>query len=248
MTDAFNLKKIARRKNRVFDINGCFRYLRHIPKYMLDIGFGNGEISSYYASNGVDVIGFEIQKRTVKEALQKFPKCTFLYYDGKLFPIRDAVFDTIILNDVLEHISYDDIEILLPEIKRVMKIKGIIYISVMNRWQIVEPHKLIPFLTWLPRIFWHPISRRIRGMNYINYWPYTRKRLKRLFERHNLNYVDLTSIYITNKFTGRNPIGGKILSRILSYLNRLGFSKLAYSLALKISVLLYVARKPPRTH
>jgi SAM-dependent methyltransferase len=234
------------RKKRIIDINRCFSRQSHTPKRMLDIGFGNGVILSYYDSKGVEIAGLELSEKAVKEASNMFPNGKFLSYDGINIPFDDSAFDTIILNDILEHISYKDIELLLPEIKRVLEPDGLIYISVMNRWQLVEPHRLIPFMTWGPRITWHPISKRFRDMDYIDYWPYTRKRIERLFKNHGLSYRDMTDIYIQHKFSGANPIGDRATNKVFTLMKKVGLSKVSYALAFKVSILLYVAWEPEK--
>ncbi|MFX0126217.1 MAG: class I SAM-dependent methyltransferase [Candidatus Hodarchaeota archaeon] len=235
---------MVRRRRRVEDINRCFSRKNHVPKKLLDIGFGNAAIAEFFIRKGVEVSGIEVNENQVKMARERIPNGQFLLYNGTKIPFDDSSFDSIILNDILEHISYEDIEILLPEIKRVLKPGGFIYISVMNRWQLIEPHKLIPFLTWLPKKAWHPICKTLRGQDYIYYWPYTRKRAQNLFIRHGLLYQDMTDIYVLNKFTGINPIGNRTTSKIFSLMRRFHLSSMAYALALKISVLLYLVWKP----
>jgi len=42
----------------------------------------------------------------------------------------------------------------VTEAKRVTTYDGKVYLSAMNRWEILEPHWLIPFFTWTPRFMW----------------------------------------------------------------------------------------------
>ncbi|MFX1517563.1 MAG: class I SAM-dependent methyltransferase, partial [Promethearchaeota archaeon] len=172
------------RRNRTHDIDTLFKLFQHKPRRLLDIGFGNCAIAEYYSSLGIEVSGVEVSKKIYQKAINRnIPNLKLYLYDGIHLPFDNFSFDTIILNDILEHISYENIEMLIPEILRVLEPCGLIYISVMNRWQILEPHKLIPFLTWLPKPFWHPICIKLTGTNYLNYWPYTRKRAERLFNK-----------------------------------------------------------------
>ena len=68
-------------------------------------------------------------------------------YDGLNVPFEDHTFDTIILNDVLEHIPYYQMDKIIEKIKKVIKPEGIIYISVTNRYALVEPNTRVPLLT-----------------------------------------------------------------------------------------------------
>ena len=231
------------RLKRSHDINALFKLCKHKPKKLLDIGFGNCAIAEYYSSFGIEVSGVEVSKEIYERAIKKkLPKLKLHHYDGIHLPFDDFYFDTIILNDVLAHISYENIELLIPEILRVLKPDGLIYISVMNRWQLLEPHKLIPCLTWLPRIFWHPICKRITGADYINYWPYTRKRVKKLLNKFNLKYIDMSYIYVENKFLGKNPVGSRTTRKLLYFLLKLRLRRVAYILALKVTVLIYMVK------
>jgi SAM-dependent methyltransferase len=234
--------KLKIRELRVRDINKCFEEIGHIPERVLDVGHGCGAISNYFHLHGCDVVGLEVNSDFVRAASERYPEVPFILYDGEVFPFGDSKFDTVILNDVLEHISYSDMETILSEIKRVLTSEGVIYISVMNRWQVIEPHSLIPFLTWLPRFAWNSVSRRLKGNDYINYWPYTRGRLNRLLKSHGLEWRDLTHIYVSHKMSGVNPVGSRTTSRLMNVLKRLRLELVAFHLALKVSVLLYVAR------
>jgi len=237
-------KDVAKRQIRIIDFYSCCSRLGHNPKKMLDVGFGNGALSEFFLNKGKEVAGVEINPEQVEYCKNQNPTGDFRLYNGTKLPFKDSSFDTIVMNDILEHISYKDIEILLPDLKRVLKPDGVIYISVMNRWQILEPHKLIPFHTWLPKRTWHPICKKLRGEDYIYYWPYTRKRLQKLLTRHNLRYQDMSDIYVQNKLTGKNPIGSKTTAKVSSFLKKFHLTKIAYILALRVTVLLYTAKIP----
>ena len=210
---------------------------------VLDVGSGNGAIISYYSEKGCEAVGIEISESAVKQSLEQFPGTKFLHYDGLNFPFEDSSFNTILLNDVLEHISYDDMEQVLGEVCRVLKPNGLVYISVMNRWQVIEPHTLIPLLTWLPKVAWNSVCMRLKKIDFSNVWPYTRRRLHSLFKRHSLSFDDLTNVYVQHKLHGVNPIGNRMTSRLVRLLQKTRLIRIAYFLALKVSVLVYVARK-----
>lgn len=226
---------------RTTDIDRCFREFGHSPRKILDVGHGNGAISNHYHIRGLDVIGIEVVPAFVEEATRTYPGVKFILYDGKNFPFEDSTFDSIILNDVLEHISYEDIETVLSEVKRVLTSEGVVYISVMNRWQLIEPHTLIPLLTWLPRVAWNSMCKKLKKRGYVNYWPYTRRRLHKLLARKEFAYSDMTYVYVIHKMSGLNPVGDSTTSKLVGLLKRLRLDSLSYYLALKVSVLLYVA-------
>lgn len=231
------------RELRTLDIDRCLQDFGHTPKKILDVGHGYGAIANHYHASGYDVTAIDVNPVLVEAASKSYPDVKFILYDGKTFPFEDSRFDTVILNDVLEHISYEDMEVVLSEIKRVLLPGGIIYISVMNRWQLIEPHSLIPLLTWLPRSAWHPVSRKLKKRDYIHYWPYTRGRIKSLLKKYDLEHYDLTHVYVYHKMSGINPVGDRITSKLMNVLRWLRLDSIAFYLALKVSVLLYIARK-----
>ncbi len=234
---------VDKRSIRVKDIDRVFQTVRHFPSKILDVGSGNGAIINHYRERGYDVIGLEVSESSVSTASARFPQTKFLHYDGLHFPFEDSSYDTVLLNDVLEHISYEDIEQVLTEIKRVLKPNGVVYISVMNRWQLIEPHLLIPMLTWLPKFAWYSVAKKLRNREYIRYWPYTRGRLNSLLKRHQFSFTDLTRIYVQHKFLGVNPIGSRMTSRIFRLLKKLHLMTITYYFALKVSILVYVGHK-----
>lgn len=234
---------LAKRLYRVRDIDRVLRMANHKPSSVLDVGSGNGAIINQYTERGYETVGIEVNESYVKKASARFPRTKYICYDGKHFPFSDAHFDTILLNDVLEHISYGDIEQVLAEVRRVLMPNGVVYISVMNRWQLIEPHLLIPFMTWLPRIAWYSVARRLAAYDYTRVYPYTRGRLVSLLKRHDFSFKDLTSVYIQHKFLGINPIGSRMTSRIVRLLQKLHLMKIAYYAATRVSILVFVATK-----
>jgi 2-polyprenyl-3-methyl-5-hydroxy-6-metoxy-1,4-benzoquinol methylase len=239
----FSSDIIDKRRIRVKEIEQVLQMVAHKKTSILDVGSGNGAILDYYTQLGYETVGLEVNEELVNKASNQFPETHFMFYDGLHFPLEDSSFDTILLNDVLEHISYEDIEQVMAETYRVLKPDGVVYISVMNRWQVVEPHLLVPFMTWLPKFAWNSIAKRLTGREYLNYWPYTRKRLEPLLERHNFSFNDLTRVYVQHKFQGVNPIGSHMTSRMIRLLRKLRLISIAYYLALKVSILVYLGKK-----
>jgi SAM-dependent methyltransferase len=242
-SNRFSADIVDKRRIRVREIDRVLRMANHSPSSILDVGSGNGAIINHYTERGYETVGLDISESLVQKASAQFPKTMFICYDGLNFPLDDSSFDTVLLNDVLEHISYQDIEQVLSEIHRVLKPNGVVYISVMNRWQVIEPHLLIPFMTWLPKATWYSIAKRLTNHDYLRVWPYTRGRLESLLKRHDFSFIDLTSIYVQHKFLGINPIGSRMTSRLVRLLQKLRLMSIAYYLALKVSVLVYIGTK-----
>jgi SAM-dependent methyltransferase len=117
---------------------------------LLEIGTGSGAIAYYFSrleAPHFEVTAIDVEdQRTVRECYQ------FKVYDGRTVPFQDCAFDIVISNHVIEHVG-DRIQQVthLSEICRVLKPGGCAYLATPSRWQIMEPHFGLAFLSWLPR-------------------------------------------------------------------------------------------------
>jgi ubiquinone/menaquinone biosynthesis C-methylase UbiE len=82
--------------------------------------------------------------------------------DGTYLPFRDGAFDIVYSNSVIEHLmTFDNQCRFATECQRVGKSY---YIQTPNRWFLVEPHYLTPFIHWLPAHI------RLRFLRYGTLW------------------------------------------------------------------------------
>lgn len=116
-------------------------YLKHTDvdemfkdKVVLDIGCGAGGKTVFYASKGVKkIIGIEILEKYRDEAESLATeygledKFEFVQGDASNMPFEDEIFDTIIMNDAMEHV--DKPEKVLEECYRVLKKDGKLYLN-----------------------------------------------------------------------------------------------------------------------
>ncbi|WP_326909994.1 class I SAM-dependent methyltransferase [Sedimentibacter sp. MB31-C6] len=116
-------------------------YLKHTnlddmfkDKVVLDIGCGAGGKTVFYASQGVKkIIGVEILGKYKKEAedlaikYKMENKFEFVCSDASDTPFEDETFDTIIMNDAMEHV--DEPEKVLKECYRILKKNGKLYLN-----------------------------------------------------------------------------------------------------------------------
>lgn len=73
----------------------------------------------------------------------------FVRADAEVLPFESGSFDVVVCNHVYEHT--DDAAKLLSEINRVMSDGAVCYFAGPNKYEPVEPHYGLPFLSWLPR-------------------------------------------------------------------------------------------------
>lgn len=116
-------------------------YLKHTDidemfkdKVVLDIGCGAGGKTIFYASQGVKkIVGVEILGKYKEEAeglAKKYgmeEKFEFVCADASKTPFEDESFDTIIMNDAMEHV--DEPEKVLDECYRILKKNGKLYLN-----------------------------------------------------------------------------------------------------------------------
>lgn len=134
------------------------RTLRILKRYkksnarLLDLGCGLGLTLSIVAQEFPKSIGCDIDEKALratriilKEVGVKIP---LVLYDGKILPFKDNSFDLVILIEVIEHV--EDPELMLKEIKRVLRPDGLLHVTTANKWWPYEPHFKLPFLSYLP--------------------------------------------------------------------------------------------------
>ena len=109
---------------------------------ILDIGAGNGAISSYFVDNQNIVTCVDVENHISDK------RVNFVTVKTSKLPFKSDEFDIVISNHVIEHIK--DQTLHLREIKRVLKKNGICYMATPNRNFPIEPHYKLPFLHYLP--------------------------------------------------------------------------------------------------
>ena len=91
----------------------------------LDVGCGNKPYKNYFQSS--EYLGLEID--SIENRARKRAD---YFYNGQIFPFSDDEFDSIVTNEVFEHVF--EPELFLSEINRVLKIKGFILVTVPFVW------------------------------------------------------------------------------------------------------------------
>ena len=230
----------AKRRVRAKQSVICLQLSRHDLRrdLLLDLGCGGGWLTEYYLNLGIEAIGLDIHKR-MSILKKRLPTSEFVRADGRRIPFRDKVFQTVILNDVLEHIPYSSADKLMTEIKRILNPTSRLYISVANRYNLIEPHTGIWFLTWFPRSCWDAIYRLTTKRQTFNYYPYTVKELIELCEKHKFLCENFTWVFASEKV--RHP--ECIINIIAKVLRRLKLLRATLAIAEKVSVILFVCRK-----
>lgn len=141
---------------------------------ILDIGCSFGIILAQITPDEGFGVGVDMDESLGREA----SNLAFARADAERLPFKSASFDIVVCNHVYEHT--DDAAKLVAEIHRVMSDDGVCYFAGPNKYEPVEPHYGLPFLSWLPRRMADRYMRITgKGETYPEK-PYSRARLARL--------------------------------------------------------------------
>jgi len=123
-------------------------------KKILDLGCGSGRHLVYLSKKRFEVYGIDIAKHGIeiakkwleKEKLKANLKIGDIY---KKLPYANNFFDALISVRVITHGKIKDIRKTIKEIERILKPKGLIFITVLEKggwkkFKIIEPRTIIP--------------------------------------------------------------------------------------------------------
>ena len=145
---------------------------------VLDIGCSHGIILKRLSREVGYCVGIDIDQYALSNAVKNV---ACLRADAEFLPFRSDCFDVVICNHVYEHT--DNPEQLMAEIERVLTSNGVCYFAGPNKYDLIEPHYRLPFLSWLPRALADSYVRIAgKGTSYPER-PYSYSRLKGLLSR-----------------------------------------------------------------
>lgn len=94
---------------------------------LLDVGCGSKPYQNFFQVD--EYIGIDIEHSGHDHRLSKIDKL----YDGKVIPFEDAEFDIVFSSEVFEHVF--NLNELLPEINRVLKVGGVLAFTCPFSWE-----------------------------------------------------------------------------------------------------------------
>lgn len=123
-------------------------------KRILDLGAGKGGFLLDLAGRGLKAVGIEYNPDYIDEALrlanEKGLNIEIERGDGESLPFGDSSFDFINMSEVFEHVH--DPRKVMQEVSRTLSKGGEAYISIPNRYGLIDPHYHLVFINWMPRI------------------------------------------------------------------------------------------------
>ena len=105
--------------------------LRASKGKLLDLGFGYGMLEDLLSKHvtELDLFGMDISKSAVRDIRLKVDG-KFIVGNAKKIPFGSIFFDYVVALDILEHFRINEINMILPEVRRVLRTGGIIIVSV----------------------------------------------------------------------------------------------------------------------
>lgn len=120
---------------------------------VLDLGAGMGGFAVAMERAGKAMIAFDYNFAYCEIARTRARRYTMdlaaLVGTGEALPFANASFEIVTCWDVLEHVQ--EPKNLLSEIARVLTGDGIAFVTVINRFALVDPHYHLRFVNYLPR-------------------------------------------------------------------------------------------------
>lgn len=104
---------------------------------VLDLGCGNGRLLQLLKDMDIEYFGIDNSEELIRLAKQEYPNNNFRVADALNLPFPDNYFDKVYGIAIFHHIPSEELRLrFLEEVKRVLKPKGILIMTVWNLNQI----------------------------------------------------------------------------------------------------------------
>ena len=105
------------------------------PGLTADIGCGSGRDTNWLSKNGYTAIGFDASEGLLAAARRLHPGIEFRYAAlPELNGIADEVFNNVLCETVIMHLSADAIELSVKRLVEILRLDGTLYLS----WRVTE--------------------------------------------------------------------------------------------------------------
>lgn len=104
---------------------------------VLDLGCGNGRYFEFFKKRNIDYFGVDSSEKLIEIAKKRNPKARFQTADALNLPFPENYFDKVYSVAVLHQIPSDEFRLqFLKEVKRVLKLGGLLILTV---WKFHQP-------------------------------------------------------------------------------------------------------------
>lgn len=109
-----------------------------LEKMILSVGCAMAVELQLLKKDASFAVGLDPERRFLLEGKARDNADDLIQSIGESIPLRDDTFDLVLLFEVLEHVIEPDV--VLDEINRVLKHDGIVFLTVPNRFYLLETH------------------------------------------------------------------------------------------------------------
>ncbi len=190
----------------------------------LDVGCSIGIMTSLISRNFKSSLGIDIDEPGINYAKENYASenLAFSIQDSMHMTLEDQSFDVAVCNHVYEHVP--DATRLFSEIYRVLKPGGICYFGAGNRFQIMEPHYRLPFLSIVPKFVAHLYLRITKKGTFYYETHYTYWGLKMLVAQFEVEDYTANIIRNPEKFHATDMVrAGTATQKMALFLLKRGY-------------------------
>jgi SAM-dependent methyltransferase len=205
---------------------------------VLEVGTGSGGIAHFVGTH--PDICCDVTSVDVVDLRMVHDGYIYQRVEGTMLPFADETFDVVITNHVIEHVGeHADQLHHLHECRRVLVPGGRGYLSVPNRWMLVEPHFHLPFLSWVPRAWRGPYVRAMGKGETYDCEPLTLPGIEAMFVQAKLqaHNIGVEALRATLAIEGASGLARKVAARVPD--------GIWHALSPLLPTLIYRFRRPP---
>lgn len=182
-----NVEGFSGSRNRIWpEFEELKKYIKESER-VLDLGCGNGRLFELFKDKKVKYVGVDFSKKLIEKAKEKYGNY-FQIADIFSLPFSDNYFDSIWVIAVFHHIPSQELQLkALKEMGRVLKKNGKI---IMTCWYLFRPF-------FRKDILISPKKMKIQRY----YHAFTKKELKKLFEKSGFKIEELKYLKRNSKKT-----------------------------------------------
>lgn len=112
---------------------------------VIELGCGEGHLTKAISDRGLEAMGVDMNEAKIGLARQAYPAIDFIQSDIRELTLPPESFDTVLLAEVLEHVSKDVCSEFLSKARLLLKANGRLIVSVPNEDCIPHPHHIRQF-------------------------------------------------------------------------------------------------------
>jgi len=218
-----------------------YKYARRflIKGNVLDVGCGYGYGARLL--NKFNYIGIDYYDKAIKFASKTHPSAKFIQMKIPSIKFPDCCFDNVICAEIIEHMPENKGKILLKEINRVLKQKGVMFLSTPNfdnRKKIMANHTIEYGSKQLRKMVkdagFKIVHKGGLSLSFMFGWKYYPKWLKRWYDKSSTSKQKMRAkkekSLKEKTITSLGKIGIKISGKLMLYLGYLFPKKAEYQI------------------